>query len=44
MKIEEFPSYTAKKVDSDEYVTGTGFYRDALIDEPMTICDCRSTS
>ena len=41
MKIEELPVYSAKKVDSDEYVTGTGFYRGVLTDEPMTVGDCR---
>lgn len=39
MKIEDLPVYKARKVDSDEYVTGTGFYRVVLTDEPMSLGD-----
>lgn len=41
MKIEDLPVYKARKVDSDEYVTGTGFYRGVLTDEPVSLGDCR---
>lgn len=41
MKIEDLPVYKAKKVDSDEYITGTGFYRGVLTDEPLSLGECR---
>lgn len=41
MKIEDLPVYKARKVDSDEYVTGTGFYRGVLTDEPVCLGYCR---
>ena len=41
MKIEDLPVFTAKKVDSDEYITGTGFYRGILTDEPLSLGECR---
>ena len=44
MKIEELPIFTGKKVDSDEYVSGTGFYRGVLTDEPMSVGECRNVN